>query len=172
MLLSSSFAAKLELVFVLTLENAFSKRLCFKANRKNRFFEKNVLGTFKIAFCLRVGMFLSESQWKFGTFSILTLKQILWKTKTFLKKTGVLLFTWSYLLLTWRLKMHYFHTKLLSQKPMLRQIEWWVENGPITKKRVLPATALFFWKFCFSLRTSYKELILCTNDPNVYSYFS
>ena len=77
---------KLELVFVLTLENAFSKRLCFKANRKNRFFEKNVLGTFKIAFCLRVGMFLSESQWKFGTFSILTLKQILWKTKTFFKK--------------------------------------------------------------------------------------
>ena len=31
-------------------------------------------------------MFLSESQWKFGTFSILTLKQILWKTKTFFKK--------------------------------------------------------------------------------------
>ena len=85
-------------------------------------------------------MFLSESQWKFGTFSILTLKQILWKTKTFLKKNWSTAF---YLKLL-RLKMRYFHTKLLSQKPMLRQIEWWVENGPITKKGVLPATALFF----------------------------
>ena len=26
----------------------------------------------------------------------------------------------------------------------------------------------FFWEFCFSLRTSYKELIWCTNDPNAY----
>ena len=24
----------------------------------------------------------------------------------------------------------------------------------------------FFWQFCFSLRTSYKELICCTNIPN------
>ena len=56
-------------------------------------------------------------------------------------------------------KTHYFHSKLLSQKPMLRQIESWVQNGPITKKGVLPATSLFFLKFCFSLRTCYKELI-------------
>ena len=39
---------------------------------------------------------------------------------------------------------------------MLRQIEWWLQNGPITKDGVLPVTTLFFWKFCFSLRTSYK----------------
>ena len=51
------------------------------------------------------------------------------------------------------------------QKPMLRQIEWWVQNGPITKIRVLPVTTLSFKKFCFGLRTSYKELIWCTNDP-------
>ena len=25
-----------------------------------------------------------------------------------------------------------------------------------------------FWKFCFSLRTFYKELIWCTNDPNAH----
>ena len=49
---------------------------------------------------------------------------------------------------------------------MLRQIEWWVQNGPITKNGVLPVATLFFWKFCFSLRTSYKEFIWCTNDPN------
>ena len=49
---------------------------------------------------------------------------------------------------------------------MLRQIEWWVQNGPITKNGVLPVTT--FWKFCFSLRTSYKEFIFCTNYPNVH----
>ena len=35
-----------------------------------------------------------------------------------------------------------------------------------TYHKVLPVTSLFFWKFCFSLRNSYKELIWCTNDPN------
>ena len=33
---------------------------------------------------------------------------------------------------------------------------------------VLPVTTLFFWNFCFSLRTSYKELICCTNNPNAH----
>ena len=38
-------------------------------------------------------------------------------------------------------------------------IEWRVQNEPITKKEALPVTNLFFRKFCFSLRTLYKELI-------------
>ena len=42
--------------------------------------------------------------------------------------------------------MHQFHPKLLYQKPVLRQIGWWVQNGPITKNEVLPVTASFFWK--------------------------
>ena len=33
------------------------------------------------------------------------------------------------------------------QKPMLRQIEWRLQNGPITKSGVLPVTTLFFGKF-------------------------
>ena len=40
--------------------------------------------------------------------------------------------------------MHHFHTKLLCQKPMLRQIEWGIRNGPITKNGALPVTNLFF----------------------------
>ena len=44
-------------------------------------------------------------------------------------------------------------------KSMSRQMEWGVQNGPIAKNGVLPATALFFRKFCFSLKTLYKELI-------------
>ena len=67
-----------------------------------------------------------------------------------------------------RLKTYHFHTKLPYQKPMLRQTEWWVQNGPITKKGVLPVTTSYFWKSCFNLRTSYKELIWCSNYPNVH----
>ena len=34
---------------------------------------------------------------------------------------------------------------------MLRQIEWEVQNGTITKDEVLPVATLFFWKICFRL---------------------
>ena len=63
------------------------------------------------------------------------------------------------------LKTHHFHTKLPYQKPMFRQIKWWLQNGPIKKKGVLPVITLFFWKFCSSLRAFYIELICCTNNP-------
>ena len=36
-----------------------------------------------------------------------------------------------------------FHTKLPCKKPILRQIEWGVPNGPITKSGILPVTTLF-----------------------------
>ena len=51
---------------------------------------------------------------------------------------------------------------------MLRQIKWRPQNGPIKKNGVLPATTLFYWIFCFSRRTSYKELICCTSNPNAH----
>ena len=81
------------------------------------------------------------------------------------QKTVVWFFSWKYWL---RLKMHYFHRKLSCQKPILKQIEWWVQNGPITKNEVLPVTTLFFWKFCFIIRTSFKELIWSTNYPSAH----
>ena len=39
---------------------------------------------------------------------------------------------------------------------MLRQIEWGVQNEPITKNGLLPLTASFFLKFNWSVRISYK----------------
>ena len=45
-----------------------------------------------------------------------------------------------------------FKTSLLEA--MLRQIEWTLQNGPITKSGVLPLTTLFFWKTCSSFITS------------------
>ena len=41
----------------------------------------------------------------------------------------------------------YFYTKLLCEKPMLRQIEWGVQIAPFTKDGVLPVTSSFFRKF-------------------------
>ena len=86
-------------------------------------------------------------------------KQIFWEKKTFVsKKTRVPFLSWN---------MDHVHTKLPNQKPILRQTEWWDQNGPITKNGVLSGTT-FFRKFCFSWRTSYKEVTWCTNYPNVH----
>ena len=43
-----------------------------------------------------------------------------------------------------KLGMQHFITKLACQKSLFRQIEWGVQNGPITKNKVLPLTSLFF----------------------------
>ena len=43
-----------------------------------------------------------------------------------------------------RLKTQHFHAKMLYQKPMLRKIEYGVQNGRITNEGVLPAATLFF----------------------------
>ena len=39
---------------------------------------------------------------------------------------------------------------------MLRQIEWGVQNGPITKNGILSLTTPFFEKFNLSIIISYK----------------
>ena len=107
---------------------------------------------------------MCNNQWKFWTFSILELwNSFSGKRKPFSK-------TWSTIfnLKALRLETHHFDKKLPYQKPMLRQIEWWIQNGPITKNGVLPVTTSFFRNFFFSLRTSHKELIWCTNDLNVH----
>ena len=49
-----------------------------------------------------------------------------------------------FLLESTKIEMQYFYTKLPFQKPMLRQIEWEVQNGTITKNGVLQVTSLFF----------------------------
>ena len=98
-------------------------------------------------------MFLCDNQWKFWTFSILQLwNRFSGKRKNFSK-------SWSNVFLVESIKIEnaLFPYKLPYQKSMLRQIEWWAQNGAITKNEVLPVTTLFFWKFCFSLRTSYRS---------------
>ena len=42
------------------------------------------------------------------------------------------------------MKAQHSHTKLPCQKLMIRQIEWGVQNGPITKNAILPVIISFF----------------------------
>ena len=92
------------------------------------------------------------------------------KFKTKFLKLQILFKNWCavFYLKVLRLKTQQFHTKLLCQKPMLTQIEWEVQSGPITKNGFLPVSTIFFQKFCFSLRTTYKVLIWFTRHPNVH----
>ena len=109
-------------------------------------------------------MFLCDNQWKFWTFSIISL----WNRYFGKRKRSSKNWCTVFKLKALKLKTHHFHTKMPYQKPMLRQKEWWVQRMefPTTKNGVFPLTTLSFWGFCFSLRTSYKELICCTNNPN------
>ena len=56
------------------------------------------------------------------------------KNENLFENTGVPFFSSKY----------YFHKTLPCQKPLLRQIQWEVQNVPITKDKVLPVTTLFF----------------------------
>ena len=89
----------------------------------------------------------------------------------FLKKRKLFLNNWStvFWLKALRWTMQHFHIKLLYQKSVLRQTEWGVQNGPGTKNGVFCSNCfVVVFKFCFSLRTSYKELIWCANYLNVH----
>ena len=92
-----------------------------------------------------------------NVFNTLTLKQIFWKTKTFFKKLEQ-----SFLAKSTNTENTHFLTKLSYQKLMLRQIKWLVQNGLTSNYFII------LWKFCFGSRTSYKEIIWCTKDPNAH----
>ena len=81
-----------------------------------------MLGIFKVALRLRDRhVFIRQSMKFFNVFTTLTLLQIFWKTKIFFKKLED-----CFLVETTRLKTHHFHSELLCQKLMLRQIEKFV----------------------------------------------
>ena len=69
-----------------------------------------------------------------SVFNTLTLTKIFWKTKSFFKKP-------MYRFLVKSIKIE------TTTCPMLRKIEWEVQNRPITKNWVLPVTTLFSENF-------------------------
>ena len=113
----SKFYGKCQLVFVLAQEIVF--HIVFVLKRKIKFlgsFKKTVLGIFKMT----LKLFLTEG---FKYFNTLTLKQVFRKTKTYFLK------------LEHRLLVYSTTTESAAfkpwQTPMLRQIVWGVQNGPI-----------------------------------------
>ena len=71
--------------------------------------------------------------------------------KIFLKKLG-----YSFLVQSTANESTTFPSKTAYQKPMLRQIEWVVQNEPIKKNGLLPLTSSFFQKFNLRVKTSDK----------------
>ena len=76
-----------------------------------------VLGIFKIALHLRSACFYGTISESFKHFQYFNSETNVLENKNLFQKTGVPL-------KPLRLKTHHFHSKLLFQKPMLRQIEW------------------------------------------------
>ena len=108
------------------------------------------------------GMFLSDNHWKFWTFSI----HELWykfsgKRKSF-SKNGVAFFSWKYW--DWKRTLFIQNCSVRSQckKSRVGSTKWTYHK----RTKFFQVTTLFFRKFCFSLRTSYKKLIQCTNHQN------
>ena len=110
-----------------------------------------------------------SSQWKFQTFSI----PELWNKFSGKWNPNSKKWSTTFKLKPLRLKTHHFHWKLLCQKPMLRQIEWRLLNGPIIKSEVLPVSTLFFLENLFQFWNLLKRVNLMYQRLKcAYLYFS
>ena len=140
----TGFTAKFELAFVFALEIAFSQRLHFKANRRGIGSSKKRYKGFSYSPPLeRLPCFYITISENFKRFQYFNFEINFLKNKNLFSKNWSTVFKLKALIS----KTHHFYTKPPNQKPISRQIEWWLQNGPITKNRVLPVTASFFWKF-------------------------
>ena len=108
----------------------------------------------------RSACFMWQSVEILNAFNTLTLKQIFWKTKTFFRKLE-----YHFLVESTKIKNAYIPRKTAKPEANVKTNRM-VSTKWITKNGVLPVTNLYFWKFCFNLRTSYKRLISCNRDPN------
>ena len=104
-----------------------------------------VLGIFKIALGLRDQyVFMWQSVKVSNVFNTLTLKQIFSKTKTFFKNLE-----YCFLVETTKIENALFPLKTAPSEAIVKtnRMARRLQNGPITKIRVLRVTTLFFGKF-------------------------
>ena len=118
------------------------------------------MGIFKIALCLIDWyIFMWQSLEVLNVFNTLTLKQIFWITKTFFKKLES-----CFLVESTKIENASFPYKTAISETSVKNrrgnIKWTYHKEQ--------SLLLFFWKFCFSLRTSCKELIWCMIYPNAH----
>ena len=105
-------------------------------------------------------MFLCDKQWKFHT---LTLKQIFWKTKTFFKKLK-----YCFLVESTKIENASFPYKSAISKANDKTNKVVATKWTYHKERSFASNCFIFWKFYFSSRTSYKELICYANNINAH----
>ena len=128
-----------------------------------------VLEIFKIVLHLRDRhVFMWQSVETLNVFNTLTLKQIFWKTKTFFKKLEH-----RFLLESTNMENISFPCKTTISEANVKTNRMVNTKWIYHKERIFLSNYFIFWRFCFSLRTSYKELISCTQEPKCpYSYFN
>ena len=100
-----------------------------------------------------MGMFSCNNHWKFWTFWIL----LLWKKLEY-----------RFLVESTKSEKATFPYKTALSEVNVKTNRMGSTKWTIIMNRVLPVTTLFFWKFGFSLTTSYKELLWCTKYPNAH----
>ena len=98
-----------------------------------------------------------------NVFNTLTLKQIFWKTKTFFKKLE-----YHFLVESTKTEAASFPYKTVTSEVNAKANRVVSTKWAYHKERSFASNYYIFRKFCFSLRTSYKELIRCTSDPNAH----
>ena len=98
-----------------------------------------------------------------NVFSTLTLRQIFWKTTTFFKNLENCL-----LVESTKIENVSFLYKIAISEANVKVNRMVSTKWTYRKEWSFASNYFIFRTFCFSLRTSYKELIWCTNYPNVH----
>ena len=102
----------------------------------------------------RLARFYVSVSGNLNVFNTLTLNQVFCRTKTFFKKIGK-----HFLAVSTKIENATCPYKTAAPEAKIRPIKWEVQNFPLTRKRVFLVATLLLWKFGFSLRISYKQLI-------------
>ena len=123
-----------------------------------------VLGIFKIAPSFREQhVFMWHSVEILNVFNTLTLKQIFWKTKTLFKKLE-----YHFLLESTKIESTSFPYKTAISEANVKINRMLATKWTYRKERSFASNYFMFLKICFSLRICYRELVLCTNNPNAH----
>ena len=107
--------------------------------------------------------FMWQSVKVLNVYNTLTLIQIFWKTKTFLKKLEN-----HFLVQTTKIENISFPFKTASSEANVKTTRMATTKWTYHKEQSFSSNCFILLKICFSFSTSLKELIWGTNDPNIH----